>query len=246
MVSAALNIRNALKRHTAGDSVFELLVPQFSLHAGEVCVVAGRSGCGKTTLMDVLGCISGFEYCGLFELCVGERVLNLANASDRMRAAVRREQIGYVLQQGGLLPFLSAGDNIMLPVQMQRKKVNREQLLRLARNLGIEDQLCKFPSALSIGQRQRICIARALITTPRLLLADEPTGALDPLSAQEVKKLLIRTAAQTGCSVIIVTHDTELFADVADTVLSFDVEKDEGVTRSVLRQNSAIERSIPC
>lgn len=246
MVAPAISISNALKRHSSDDSVFELAVPELSLMPGEICVVAGRSGCGKTSLLDILGCISGFEYCDRFEMNAGGSTLNLAELSDSVRAAVRLHYIGYVLQQGGLLPFLTARENMMLPLQMQRRRPDATQLSHLVESLGIADQLSKYPSALSVGQRQRVCVARALVTKPHLILADEPTGALDPLSAAEVKQQLFSSAKETGSTLVIVTHDVELFGTGADTLLSFEIRKSGDVTRSTLRRQENTERRESC
>lgn len=234
MTEPIVQIREALKRHAGNGAAFELAVPALDLYAGQVAVVAGRSGCGKTTLLDVLGCISGFTACGHFVMNLRNRTYNLASRSELARGRVRRYALGYVLQQGGLLPFLTARENILLPLKMSDRKMETEALESLAGNLGICDQLDKYPEALSIGQRQRVSIARALAPQPALLLADEPTGALDPLTAMEVKELLLKEVRRAGSAAIIVTHDVKLFAAEADLLLGFRLERTQGGTRSTL------------
>lgn len=227
-------ITHATKRHISNDMIFEFLVPKLELLPGQLTVVVGSSGCGKTTLLDILGCISHFDSCESYHMWDGKKMMDMRRSSGRIRARVRRNALGYVLQQGGLLPFLTARENILLPLQMARKTISYDEIDSLAHLLEISDQLNKYPSALSIGQRQRISIARALLPRPSLLLADEPTGALDPCSAQEVKKLLLKAARLANSSTVIVTHDTELFAPEADQLLAFNIKKQGKLTSSLL------------
>lgn len=238
---ASIRIRNAVKTHRdrGNAAAFSLSVPELDLEAGGVCVVAGRSGCGKTTLLDVLGCISAFDSCETFSLTHGERSYDLHRAGATRRASLRRGTIGYVLQQGGLLPFLTAWENIALPLNMIGSyRQHRESAMALAETLGIADLLSRRPAELSIGQRQRVSIVRALAPRPGLLLADEPTGALDPISAQVVRAQLLEAARGLNITTIIVTHDVELFTPVADMLLGFRVESCEqgGVVSTVVRQ----------
>lgn len=245
MSQASLIIRNALKEYSSDESSFSLLVPELVLMPGSVCVVTGRSGCGKTTLLDVLGCISHFDGAEVHEMSVGGASYDLRQAASSVRVFLRRSAIAYVLQQGGLLNFLSVKDNLLLPMQLKRISNARRVLYELAERLAIADQLDKYPAALSIGQRQRVCIARALAVRPAFLLADEPTGALDPLVAKDVKELLLGMATEVGSTVIIVSHDTELFATDADTRLTYQLERTGNKTISVLVQ-STVERRAAC
>lgn len=231
-----LSLRQATKRFESADSAFELRVPALDLAEGSVCVVAGRSGCGKTTLLDALGGISPWNSCEQHTFCPAEVPINMLRCSGRQRAAMRRDEIGYILQQGGLLPFLTAWENILLPMRLSGRSALQNSALELAATLGIADQLAKRPEALSIGQRQRVSIVRALALRPALILADEPTGALDPVSAAEVREQLISIAAEQGCGVIIVTHDVELFADCADMRLGFTLRREGNTTISELHE----------
>lgn len=231
-----LRLEHAVKRFESADSVFELHVPEFELQAGQVCVVAGRSGCGKTTLLDALGCISPWQSCGVHLMCPRSRVVDVAALSSRGRAALRRREIGYVLQQGGLLPFLTAWENIVLALRFSGRMDRVAQARGLAEQLGVEAQLSHRPEALSIGQRQRVSIVRALSTCPALLLADEPTGALDPATAAEVRPLLLEAAKSQGSAVVIVTHDVELFAPAADKLMGFEIQRQDKRTSSTLQE----------
>lgn len=241
MISAVpvIRIEQALKRHESPGGAFELQIPAMGLSAGEVCVVAGSSGCGKTTLLDVLGCISRFTRCKRFELYNEGKTLPLHRMSGRRLADLRRHHIGYILQQGGLLPYLTAWENILLPLQMAGKLHFRQEAHRLAAQLGVADLLNKRPAELSIGQRQRMCIIRALAGRPSLLLADEPTGALDPVSAAEVRAELLYAARATNATTVIVTHDVALFRPVADRLLGFTVSRTGNTICSVLHEEAA-------
>lgn len=234
-----LCIEQAVKRHASADHAFELHVPSLRLRAGEVCVVAGKSGCGKTTLLDALGCISPWQSCACHGFALGERMVDAAHLSSRKRAELRRCFIGYVLQQGGLMPLLTAWENIMLALRFSGRTDRQDYALALAEALGVGDELHKRPEALSIGQRQRVSIVRALAPCPALLLADEPTGALDPVTAADVRPLLLKAAREQGSSVVIVTHDVDLFTRDADVSMGFTIERRGNLTISTLREQYA-------
>lgn len=239
-VGAEIRIRNAVKIHRAGQvAAFSLSVPELELEPGSVNVVVGKSGCGKTTLLDVLGCISSFDSCEQFTFALGEKRWEVAGAGAVRRAALRRGGIGYVLQQGGLLPFLNVWENIELPMRMAAcPKAYRQSARELADILEIGDLLHRRPAELSIGQRQRVSIIRALAVQPGLLLADEPTGSLDPISAREVRAQLIQSARWLNITTVIVTHDVELFRPAADVIWGFRVEAQAGagVISTVLKE----------
>lgn len=232
-----LCLETAVKRHESADHAFELRVPELRLRAGAVCVVAGKSGCGKTTLLDALGCISPWQSCGRHYFAPDEHTgVDVARIPNRMRAEMRRRCIGYVLQQGGLLPLLTAWENILLALRFSGRTDRQNYARALAEQLGVAEELHKRPEALSIGQRQRISIVRALAPCPALLLADEPTGALDPVSAADVRPLLLEAARKQGSAVVIVTHDVELFANDADVNMGFTIERRGKLTVSTLHE----------
>lgn len=135
--------------------------------------------------------------------------MNLSRDSDLAR--IRGTTIGYVLQHGGLIPALTVADNISLPLRLRGACVDRDYLRILAEMLGIADQLRKKPAKLSGGQLQRVAIARALLPRPSLVLADEPTGQLDGITAEGVRNLLVGISKEQGAALLVVTHDPLLF-----------------------------------
>lgn len=238
----AVTLHSAVKRHRDGASAFELRVPDFGVGRGEVCAICGASGCGKTTFLDALGCMSPFDACGRF-LLAGR---NMAGAGAVARLQVRARSIGYIQQQGGLIPFLSAGENIKLPLQIGTCGAEPDRVEYLAGRLGIAELLDKLPSTLSVGQRQRVSIVRALIHRPAVVLADEPTGALDPVNAAEVCRLLVQYAKEQGTAVIIVTHDKGLFCPMADTVYGFRLNGAADAVVSVMERMPAGKEAPAC
>ncbi len=240
-----IHIQGGIRRYAGSGEAFELHVPELRVCPGEVVLVAGSSGCGKTTLLDALGCTAQFTSCERFMLA-GVDVLR---AGAGRISALRRRVISYVLQQGGLIPFLTAKENILLAADISGmpRRAAQEQMKALAERLGVSHQLGKLPQALSIGQRQRVCIARALLPDPPLLLADEPTGALDPASALDVRALLVDAARERRCALMLVSHDVELFRPVADTTMQFHIERTSGGVRSLLYRSLAGRKvSLPC
>lgn len=231
------------KLRTQGESVFELAVPAFDVEAGEMVAVVGQSGCGKSTLLDMLALVMEPTAVERFELHPGEgsSVFDLralwACADEAALAGLRRDYLGYVLQTGGLLPFLSVRDNILLPGRIKGLDEHGDRLDRLASRLGVKECLDRMPSALSIGQRQRAAILRALAHGPRLVLADEPTAAVDKARARAIIDDMEALARDETVAVVVVTHDVELLAGRADRIYGFEVEQVSAqVTRSLCRR----------
>jgi putative ABC transport system ATP-binding protein len=182
-----------------------------SFPAGSVTAVLGVSGSGKSTLLQ---CAAGLEQpsSGTVWLCGAE----LARLSDRRRALLRRQRVGFVFQELNLVPELTVGENIALPMRLDRKRVAWTTIEQAAARVGLRPaQLRRLPSELSGGQQQRAAIARTLVSRPEVIFADEPTGALDPYTAEGVIRLLRQTTA--GTTVVIVTHqpDVTRFCDRA-------------------------------
>ncbi|HEY3868376.1 MAG TPA: ABC transporter ATP-binding protein [Actinocrinis sp.] len=172
--------------------------------AGSFTAVLGASGSGKSTLLQ---CAAGLERpsSGAVRLCGTE----LSKLSDRKQAMMRRRQVGFVFQELNLVPELTVGENIALPLRLARRTVHRDAIREAAARVGLTaGQLRRLPSELSGGQQQRAAIARALVIRPEVIFADEPTGALDPYTAQSVLQLLRQTA--DGATVVIVTHDPQV------------------------------------
>lgn len=234
--SAVLVARNLCKGFAGVDREFRLLVPELDIEAGSVNIVVGRSGCGKSTLLDMLGLISRPAAVSILSLRNAEGEWNHRPYEQRPVAEeLRRNVLGYVLQTGGLLPFLKVRDNICLPLRLNHM-ADESEVLELSKKLGIADLLNVYPMQLSTGQRQRVAIARALVHRPRIILADEPTGALDPHAAEAVRNLLVDEARQRGAATIIVTHDAELFRRSADAFFGFEMREQGIQVTSVLRK----------
>lgn len=199
---AALAIEGMERRRGA----FLLRLPRFRLDSGEAIAVTGPSGAGKSTLLDLLALALKPDAAEAFALAGHDAAaLWRAGAADAL-ASLRAAHLGYVLQQGGLLPFLSVRENILLP-QRLAGRLDPARVEELAARLDISDQLAKKPAALSVGQRQRAAIARALAHRPAIVLADEPTASVHPEMADTVLALLAATARDSGAALVLATHD---------------------------------------
>ncbi|MGE4293851.1 MAG: ABC transporter ATP-binding protein [Desulfovibrio sp.] len=229
------------KLREKGGVSFELRIPEFTVRRGEFIAVVGPSGCGKSTLLDMLGLVLKPSEAREFAFrCGGENELvSLAGLKERRLAEVRRSCIGYVLQSGGLLPFLSVRENILLPCRLNDQR-GAETVAALAARLGIADQLGKKPQHLSGGQRQRVAIARALAHRPPFVLADEPTAAVDKLTAEEIQKQFKEISRQLGVTLVLVTHDLGLARSGADRIFSFRIRRD-GPERTV---STLVEKGV--
>ncbi|MFH2059417.1 MAG: ATP-binding cassette domain-containing protein [Pseudomonadota bacterium] len=215
---------------------FQLIVPKMDLGPGQFAAVVGPSGCGKSTLLDILGLVLKPKQIEHFSIAGTDGPIDLTGLSQAKLAAVRSRYIGYVLQTGGLLPFLSVRRNIALPLRLNRQK-DPGLVDAIARTLGIEEQLNKLPSFLSGGQRQRVAIARALVHKPRIVLADEPTAAVDELTAIEIRDQFRALSRKFGTTTIMVTHDRSLIKGRVDRVFKFNIErKTRDLTTSTLKE----------
>jgi putative ABC transport system ATP-binding protein len=181
--------------------------------SGRFTAIMGPSGSGKSTL---LHCLAGLDRLTSGRILVGDT--ELGTLGDKEMTILRRERIGFVFQAFNLVPTLTAGENVVLPLTLGGKKPDREWVAALARGLGIADRLSHRPSELSGGQQQRVATARALVTHPDLIFADEPTGNLDSKSATELLLQIRRAVDEFGQTVVMVTHDARA-AGYADTVL---------------------------
>jgi putative ABC transport system ATP-binding protein len=225
------------RRSGPGGVTFELHVPELTIVEGEVLVLRGASGCGKSTLLDILAAALRPDTAATFELMPEEGpAVDLAALWRRGDLAaltrVRGEAMGYVLQTGGLLPFLTVADNIRLPARLLGRPPDGAAE-DLAGRLGIARHLRSLPGKLSVGERQRVAIARALAHRPRIVLADEPTASVDPLSADIIFGLLLEAVSGLGVTAVIASHDWDRIADKGLKVASHRIERDEaGVTRS--------------
>ena len=190
----------------------------FSIEPGEVVLLTGPSGCGKTTLLTLIGALRTVQQGEVSVL--GE---SLHGAGRRRRQQVRR-RIGMIFQGHNLLRCLTAEQNVQMGADLLPDlsyRARRDEARQWLRAVGLEDHRAKVPHDLSGGQKQRVAIARALAANPRLLLADEPTAALDSRTGREVVELLRRLAREQSCAVLMVTHDPRI-VDVADRLLQME------------------------
>ena len=190
----------------------------FSIEPGEVVMLTGPSGCGKTTLLTLIGALRTVQQGEVSVL--GE---SLHGAGRRRRQQVRR-RIGMIFQGHNLLRCLTAEQNVQMGADLLPDlsyRARRDEARQWLRAVGLEDHMAKVPHDLSGGQKQRVAIARALAANPRLLLADEPTAALDSRTGREVVELLRRLAREQSCAVLMVTHDPRI-VDVADRLLQME------------------------
>ncbi len=196
--------------HSGDVNVTALSDVSFEIDRGEICVIVGQSGAGKTTLLNILG--------GMDTLTTGNVYLDgvdISGYDTKKLADYRRHDIGFVFQYYNLIPNLTALENVEIASQLTRSPMPSQQVLR---DVGLGERMKNFPAQLSGGEQQRVAIARALAKRPKLLLCDEPTGALDYLTGKAILKLLQRESRENGMTVIIITHNSALTA-MADRVI---------------------------
>jgi len=209
-----LELKNIYKDYLQGKLVVPVLKDvSLSVEAGDYIAIMGPSGSGKTTLMNLIGCLD-VPTSGTY-LLAGEDV---SRANDSEMAAIRNRSIGFVFQQFNLLPRLNALDNVALPLLYAgvSKKERRERAAAALEKVGLDDRMEFRPNQLSGGQCQRVAIARAIVGEPKLLLADEPTGALDSKSGEQVMELFGKLN-QEGSTIVVITHEQQV-ADCAETI----------------------------
>jgi len=223
-----IRLRTIAKVYDAGEAAVHALAGvDLDIASGEYIGVMGPSGSGKTTLMDILGCLSR-PTGGTYELD-GQRVDQL---DDAALARVRGERIGFVFQTFNLLPRLTAVENVELPLLYRRvaRRQRRERARQLLGRVGLSHRGDHHPNQLSGGERQRVAIARALINHPPLILADEPTGALDTSTGNAILDLL-ESLHHDGHTLIVVTHDPRIGERVRRTLDLRDGRIERDVTR---------------
>ncbi len=209
-----LETKNLCKTYGEGDTLVKALDNvSFSVEQGEFIAIVGPSGSGKSTLLHILG--------GVDVPTSGEVIINGTKISDLDETALaifRRRQIGLIYQFYNLIPILTVEENLTLPLLLDGRKPDQKQIEMLVEKLGLENRLKHIPNELSGGQQQRVSIGRALLNSPALLLADEPTGNLDSENSKEIIKLLRQFNKENKQTVIIITHD-ERIALSADRVI---------------------------
>jgi len=234
-----LEVRGLVKRWQARDRAFTLEIEELRLGPGDLLALVGPSGCGKSTFLELIGLAVRPDAAETFRLHTPDGAVDLgrlwqAAAGDAL-ARLRGRHFGFVLQTGGLLPFLDVGANIRLAARHRPDEVRR-----LLEALGVGELIDALPTALSVGQRQRVAVARAVIGRPAFLLADEPTAALDPAAAAEVMRLLIALAKELASAVVIVSHDAALLERFAVDRLVLESEPGAASWRTTIRRTPAV------
>jgi putative ABC transport system ATP-binding protein len=211
-----LDIKNLLVRRGDGALAHHVRLPQLQIGSGEILAITGESGSGKSTLLEAIGLLLTPMELERFRLgaAQGQDIAQLlANDDQPALATVRSRHLGFILQSGGLLPFLSVRDNISLPRRLLGMPAKSGHIDHAVDVLRLQGLLDKQPQALSIGERQRVACVRAIAHEPLLLLADEPTAALDPHSARRLFELLLSLVSSMGLSALVVSHDWALLKD---------------------------------
>ena len=211
---AAASAEAATKRYGAGDAAVTALDEvSVELPAGRFTAIMGPSGSGKSTLLQ---CMAGLDTLTSGRVSIGGR--DLAGLTDKELTLLRRDRVGFVFQAFNLLPTLSAAENITLPFLLSGRRPEADWLDAVTNAVGLDDRLERKPSQLSGGQQQRVAVARALVTRPDIVFADEPTGNLDSRTGAEILEFLRSAVDRLGQSVAMVTHDP-VAASYADAVV---------------------------
>lgn len=206
-----IELTNVQKRYKIGEIVINAVDGvNFKIEKGDFAVVVGASGAGKTTVLNILG---GMDSLNGGTIKVDGK--DISNYTDRMLTEYRRYDIGFVFQFYNLVQNLTARENVELASQISKNPLDVEYVMEM---VGLKDRMNNFPSQLSGGEQQRVAIARALAKNPKLLLCDEPTGALDYQTGKAILKLLHDTCKSTGMTVVVITHNGAL-TDMADKVI---------------------------
>jgi len=197
----------------------------FSIEKGELCVIVGQSGAGKTTLLNILG---GMDRLTTGEVFLDGKEISKLNANEL--ALFRRQNVGFVFQFYNLIPNLTAYENVEMAAQLVKEPISCDLLMN---EVGLSERKNNFPAQLSGGEQQRVAIARAIAKNPKLLLCDEPTGALDYQTGKSILKLLQSLSTEKGMTVVIITHNSALTA-MADRVIKV---KNGKITSNVINEN---------
>lgn len=210
-----LEVRNISKTYGTGDvAVKALKETNLSFHRGEFTAIIGKSGSGKTTLLRILGTLDKPN--------TGEVVLegsNVLDLKDKELSRLRRRKIGFVYQDYNLFPEFTAYENIIMPIHLDEREADKKEVEELMDQLGILHCKDKFPAEMSGGEQQRVSIARALVTKPVVVLADEPSGNLDVGNSNSVAMLLGKASKVYNQTIVMVTHDNSM-ASYADRIIS--------------------------
>ncbi len=223
---AYIEFRDVKKIYKTGSvNVTALDGCSFTVEKGELCVIVGQSGAGKTTLLNILG---GMDKLTSGEVFLDGKEISKLGANDL--ALFRRNNVGFVFQFYNLIPNLTAFENVEMAAQLVKEPISCDLLMN---EVGLSDRKNNFPAQLSGGEQQRVAIARAIAKNPKLLLCDEPTGALDYQTGKSILKLLQSLSIEKGMTVVIITHNSALTA-MADRVIKV---KNGRITSNVVNEN---------
>lgn len=213
-MSEIVRIEDLVKYYGKGENLVRAVDhTSLTIERGKFTAIIGKSGSGKSTLLHLLG---GLDRPDSGKVWIdGEDIFSL---KEEKLAMFRRRKIGFIFQDYNLIPSMNVWENIVLPLGLDGKTVDKKYVMRIVKNIGMEEKLHAMPSTLSGGQKQRIAIARALVTRPAIICADEPTGNLDSRTELEVLSLLRSCVTKYGQSLVMITHD-ETVAQMADRII---------------------------
>jgi len=241
-VYRSIEVTNLIKKRESAGARFRLEIPEFYVDPGEFVAIVGESGCGKSTLLDMFALVLRPTTSDSFDIRTHNEAANEiqalwdANDEDAL-SSVRRDLLGYVLQAGGLFPYLTVRENASVPRKLKGLKQNDLMVQETAAAIGLamkvgDDEydyslLDKKPRHLSGGQRQRSAILRALLSEPSIILADEPTAAVDMITGESIIRAFKEIAQKNKVSVVMVTHDRHLVSGNVDRAYTFKVTHEE-------------------
>ena len=221
---AYIEVKNEYKRYQMGETTITANDGiSFEVEKGEVAVILGPSGAGKSTVLNILG---GMDSCDEGEIIIDGT--DIAQFSEKQLTTYRRNDVGFVFQFYNLVPNLTAKENVELASQIVADALDSTTVLQ---SVGLGERLDNFPAQLSGGEQQRVTIARAIAKKPKLLLCDEPTGALDYETGKQILTILQNTARETGTTVLIITHNSAI-AEMADRVIRINDAKVREMTEN--------------
>ena len=213
-MSEIVKITDLVKYYHVGENVVKAVDhTNLEIERGKFTAIVGRSGSGKSTLLQIMG--------GLDRPDSGAVMIdgtNLFELKGNQLAVFRRKKIGFIFQDYNLIPSLNIWENVVLPMGLDGRKVKKEDVLKILEQIGLKDKVEAMPNTLSGGQKQRVAIARALVSSPAIILADEPTGNLDSKTELEVMALLKKCVKDFNQTLVMITHD-ETIAQMADVVV---------------------------